>query len=214
MWAQLTYDGVSKTYGLPVKRVMSSAQAVTDGIGVQHPGAIFSRWTPAELLAIGWPPYREVTFDRATLRLTGFADVIAGDEVTRTFTTVLANLDRLKDHRRAEIIAKRNGVMAGGLDFSGAAYDTDPGTVATINLIASALLDGETLPAGFTWRDRDGVPVAVTDANFKAFRNALALQFVLAHKAAADHLAAIAALADGQAAIDYDATTDWPANPA
>lgn len=214
MWAQLSYDGVSKAYGLPVGRIVGTAQAVTDGAGVQHPAAIFSRWTPAELLAIGWPPFREVAYDRATLRATGFSDEITGGEVVRTHTTALANLDRLKDRRRGEIIAKRDGVMAGGLDFGGSAFDTDAGAVATVNLIASALSDGETLPPGFTWRDRDGVPVAVTDANFKAFRNALARHFALAHKNAADHLAAIAALADGQAVVDYDATLGWPANPA
>jgi hypothetical protein len=214
MWAQLTYDGVSETYGLPVKRVIVSAQAVTDGVGIQHPGAIFSRWSPAELLAIGWPPFREVGYDQAIYRSLGSADEIAGDEVVRTHTLALANLARLKDRRRGEIIAKRDAVMAGGLDFAGSAFDTDAGTVATVNLIASALLDGETLPAGFTWRDRDGAPVAVTDANFQAFRNALARQFALAHKAGADHLAAIEALADAQAVVDYDATTGWPANPA
>lgn len=214
MWAQLTYEAVSKTYGLPIKRVIASAQAVTDGVGVQHGSAIFSRWTPVELLAIGWPPFREVGYDRTILRSLGTDDLIQGFEVIRTHTTALANLDRLKDKRRAEIIATRDGVMAGGLDFGGSAFETDTGTVATINLIASALLDGETLPPGFTWRDRLGVPVAVTDANFKAFRNALARQFALAHKNAADHLAAIDALAEGQPVVDYDITTGWPANPA
>ncbi len=213
MWAQLTYDGVSKTYGLPVKRVVGSAQAVTDGAGVQHPAAIFSRWTSGALRAIGWPPFREAGFDRTVYRSTGTEDAIQGDEVVRTHTTALANLDRLKDRRRGEIIALRDAVMAGGLDFGGAAFDTDPGTVATVNLIATALLDGETLPPGFTWRDRDGVAVAVTDANFKAFRNALARQFALTHKNADEHLPAVAALADAQAAADYDVTTGWPANP-
>ncbi len=157
MWAQLTYDGVSKTYGLPVKGVIGAAQAVTDGAGVQHGSAIFTRWTPAELLATGWPPFREVAFDQATLRSTGFTDEVAGDEVVRTHTTQLAGLDRLKDRRRGEILTKRQAVMDDGLTFAASHFDTDPATVATINLIATALTDGETLPAGFTWRDRDGV---------------------------------------------------------
>ncbi len=214
MWAQLTYDGVSETYDLPVKRAIGAAQAVTDALGVQHPGAIFSRWTPAELLAIGWPPFREVAYDRATLRSTGFDDTLTGDEVVRIHTTQLANLDRLKERRGTEILARRDAVMAAGLEFGGSVFETDPGTVATINLIASALTDGETLPTGFTWRDRDGVAVAVTDTAFKSFRNALARQFALAHKNAADHLAAVEALADSQAVIDYNASTGWPVNPA
>lgn len=214
MWAQLTYDAVSETYGLPVKRVVGAAQAVTDGQGVQHPSAIFSSWTPAELLAIGWPPFREASFDRTIYRSTGTADAIQVDEVVRAHTTAPRTSDQLKDRRRTEILAKRDAVMAGGIDFSGSAFNTDAGTVATINLIATALLDGETLPANFTWRDRDGTPVAVPDANFKAFRNALARHFALASKNADDHLAALAALADAQAVIDYDFTTGWPANAA
>ncbi len=213
MWAQLTYDGVTEAYGLPVKRVISSAQAVRDGVGVQHPGAIFSRWTPAELLAIGWPPFRESRFDQTVYRSTGTGDAITGDEVIRSHTTTLASLGRLKDHRRVEIIARRDAVMGGGLDFGGSAFDTDPGTVATVNLIATALLDGETLPPSFTWRDRDGAPVAVPDTAFKNFRNALARHFALAHKNADDHLTAIGALSEAQAVVDYDASTGWPANP-
>ena len=92
--------------------------------------------------------------------------------------------------------------------------DSDPATVQTVNLIATALSDGEILPAGFTWRDLTGAEVTVDEAQFKAFRNALAAHFVSAAKNAADHLAAVDALADAQAVIDYDFSAGWPANPA
>ena len=214
MWAQLTYDGVSQSYDLPVKRVIASAQAVTDGQGVQHPSSIFSRWTPSELLAIGWPPFRDAGFDAAQLKSTGATDQVAGSEVLRTHTTGPRELGNLQALRRENILSRRHAAMHGGIVFAGRDWDSDPATVQTVNLIATALSDGEILPAGFTWRDLTGAEVTVDEAQFKAFRNALAAHFVSAAKNAADHLAAVDALADAQAVIDYDFTAGWPANPA
>jgi hypothetical protein len=214
MWAQLTYDGVGQTYDLPVKRVIASAQAVTDGQGVQHPSTIFSRWSPAELLAIGWPPFREERFDQAHLKSTGVSDTITGSEMLRSHTTAPRPVADLQALRRADILSQRDAVMHGGIVFAGRAWPSGAVTVDAVTLIATALTDGETLPAGFTWRDLTGAEVEVSEAQFKAFRNSLAAHFVKAAKNAADHAAAVDALADAQAVIDYDFSTGWPANPA
>lgn len=207
MWAELT-DG-----GLPVKRVITSPGPITDANGTQHPRDIFRLWSREELAAVGWAPFRELSYDSENFRSTGVTDAVVGGEVVRTHTVVPVAIERLKARRIAEVELKRSAVAHGGITFNTKPFATDRVTVESVNLIASALLDGETLPAGFIWTAMTGERVPVTEANFKAFRNAVARHFVLATEAASGHITAIEVLAGSQAVIDYDSSAGWPENP-
>lgn len=136
-----------------------------------------------------------------------------GWTITATRTVQDRGLDQVKAARVAEVQAKRSDVAHAGIVFSTLPLATDATTIDSINLIASALADGETLPANFKWETMDGRVMSPTGAQFKLFRNAVAKHFMSCTKAARIHKEAIEAAVDVAAVLAVDIETGWPANP-
>ena len=139
--------------------------------------------------------------------------------VTRTYAIVDKNVDQVRQLINGKVMGLRATVAHAGITFSSKPFSTDSTTVESINLIAMALLDGGTFPGGTLPWDTMETPSAptktfnATEAQFKAFRNAVAAHFVLCTKAARTHFNAIDALTTFAELEAYDYTTGWPANP-
>lgn len=138
---------------------------------------------------------------------------LAGDTITTTYTNVDRAVDGVRELALTQIDGKLSEVAYGGMIHLGQDVATDAVSVDTMTLVASALSDGEVLPAGFSWENMQGVRFVLTDAQFRGLRNAAAKHFVLARKQAADHKDAVDALLTVAAIVAYDFSTGWPANP-
>jgi hypothetical protein len=209
MHALLTHNGVA--WALPVREWYTGQKGIVAD-GRQYSRSIW-RKNAAYLAKLGLFPLHEILFDQTTLRSSGHTETFDGSSVIWTHTTQLANIEVLKRLRAAEAVSKRSSVMYGGIIFNSKNFSTGADIVDILGLIGAALQDGETLPVGFTWTDMAGDEISLNNANFKLFRNAIAKHFAEAYKAAANHVAAIAALSTQQEVMDYDGTTNWPANP-
>ncbi len=143
----------------------------------------------------------------------------ANGEVIRTTTPVEKSVDVVKSLVKTKIGRARTNIAHSGIIFSSKNFATDSTTVESINLIATALLDGETSPGGTLPWDTLETPTSpketfnATETQFKAFRNAVAKHFVLCTKAARTHLDAVDALTTFSEVTSYDYSTGWPANP-
>ena len=109
MWAELTYEPETQTWDFPIKRVIK-ARALTDAKGVQHPQSIFLIWSPAELAAIGFMPFREMSFDSANRKSSEAIDAIVGDEVVRSHKTVFKSVPDIKAIKKAAVKALRDAM--------------------------------------------------------------------------------------------------------
>ena len=139
--------------------------------------------------------------------------------VVRTVTPVEKDLASVRAAAKAQIMGKRSTVAHSGVIFSGLNFKTDTTTIESINLITTALLDGETFPGGSIPWDTMKTPkvpsqiFAATEVQFKALRNHIAAHFVLATKQAREHADAVDALGTPAEVIAYDQSTGWPVNP-
>jgi len=140
-------------------------------------------------------------------------------EVVRTCTPVEKNVDAVKEKMKAHITAMRHNVARNGIIFSAKNFQTDAATVDSINLIATALIDGDTFPGGTIPWDTMDTPQApretfeATEVQFKALRNAVSAHFVNCTKQTRVHLDAVDALSTFADLVAYDYSTGWPANP-
>jgi hypothetical protein len=72
--------------------------------GITYPRNIFTKWSKAELAAIGLYPYREVSVD-TKYYWQGQVSYAIGDEVVATYTTTDRDIDQLKDGMKAQVKA-------------------------------------------------------------------------------------------------------------
>ena len=72
--------------------------------GITYPRNIFTKWSKAELAAIGLYPYREVSVD-TKYYWQGQVSYAIGDEVVATYTTTDRDVDSLKDGMKAQVKA-------------------------------------------------------------------------------------------------------------
>jgi hypothetical protein len=138
---------------------------------------------------------------------------LAGDTITTTYINIDRDLAQVTDRVVADIDAMAADVAYGGMIHLGQDVATDTLSVDTMTLVASAISDGETLPAGFSWENMQGVRFNLGDVQFAGLRNAAAQHFVQARKQAADHKDAVEALLSVADVVAYDYSTGWPANP-
>lgn len=96
MWALVENSVIAK--------VIRSPKSMTIN-GVQYPSAIFTRWSKAELAAIGIKPYREVGVD-SKYCWQGEATTEIGEEVVVTYACTPRDLDTLKTGMKAEVKAQ------------------------------------------------------------------------------------------------------------
>ena len=70
--------------------------------GKRYPGRVLSDWSKEQLAAIGVVPFREVSFDKDTLRSTGHSDAEVNGEIVRTHTTepIPAEILEIRDRSR------------------------------------------------------------------------------------------------------------------
>ena len=133
--------------------------------------------------------------------------------VVRTAAAVDLNLGDSKTKVLNQIAAKRKSVARRGVIHDSKNFDTDPNTVESINLIASAF-HGDSID----WLTMDTPKVASAiyacdETEFKALRTAVAKHWNLCTTNAQAHITAVKALDNFAAVRDYDLTTDWPDNP-
>ena len=95
MWALIENNTVAK--------VIRTPQSVTVN-GVQYPRNIFTRWSKAELAAIGIKPYREVGVD-SRYYWQGQATTEIGDEVVVTYASTDRDVADLKNNMKALVKA-------------------------------------------------------------------------------------------------------------
>jgi len=143
----------------------------------------------------------------------------AEGRVIRTYTIVDKNVDQVRQLIEGKVIGLRASVAHGGIIYLSKNFATDTTTVESINLIATALLDGLTFPGGTIPWDTMETPSAprqtfdATETQFKALRNEVAKHFFFCTQAARTHLDAIEALTTFAELEAYDYSTGWPANP-
>jgi hypothetical protein len=101
MWALIENNTVAKVIRTPKSMTIN---------GVQYPSAIFTRWSKAELAAIGIKPYREVGVN-SKYCWQGEATTEIGDEVVVTYACIDRDLDSLKDNMLAEVKAKAAALL-------------------------------------------------------------------------------------------------------
>ena len=87
MWTKIT--------GGKVERVISHPVSLTIG-DIQYPKNIFTRWSKAELKAIGIMPYAETSVDSRYNYSGNLSYDIGADEVTGTYATTDKDYDQLK----------------------------------------------------------------------------------------------------------------------
>lgn len=215
MWAELTYDANTGTWALPIVRVIATARAVSDTLGVQHPASIFRLWPPAALAAIGFAPFREDRFDRARYTSGGSSDSLVEGEVVRSHAVEPRAIDGLKSLRRGELRALRDQTVHAGIEWSpdgGATVHVVQTDERSLNRVANTLLLlDKTGRATQGWRMRNDRVETVAAADFLDMAIAVGDHVDACYQAQASHEVAIDALSDAQAVIDYDITTGWPA---
>jgi membrane-bound inhibitor of C-type lysozyme len=102
MWALIENNAVD--------RVIRTPQNITVN-GVQYPRSIFTRWSKAELAAIGIKPYREVLPDSSYCWI-GEPSMQIGDEVVVTYACTPRDLDTLKAGMKAQVKSQAASKLA------------------------------------------------------------------------------------------------------
>ena len=207
-----------------VQSIMHGNKAFIAEDGTQHGRDIFTRWTDIERSNLNI--YRFTDQTKEGYNKDFYTSGIPSDSapvdytITRSSSPVpKTNLDALKEALKSRVVKMRSQVARAGVIFSTKNFDTDSKTVESINLIGTALLDGNSFSEGvIPWdtMDTDKVPKETfnaTEEEFKALRNAIATHFVLCSKQAKIHLDAIDALTTFNAIITYDYSTGWPITP-
>ena len=95
MWALIENNTVAKVIRTPKSMTIN---------GVQYPSAIFTRWSKAELAAIGIKPYREVGVN-SKYCWQGEATTEIGDEVVVTYASTDRDVADLKNNMKALVKA-------------------------------------------------------------------------------------------------------------
>jgi hypothetical protein len=215
MWAELTYDSNTDTWAMPIKRVISTARAVTDARGIQHAASIFRLWPRANLAAVGFTPFREASYDGRRYTSAGLSDDLVDGEVVRSHATQLRDVDRLKVLKRDELRRHRDQVIHGGIEWSpdaGVTVHVLQTDEQSLNRIANTQLFVD--KAGRVsqgWRMRNDQVKTLSAAEFHALAVAVGNHVDACYQAQATHEATIDVLTDGQVVIDYDITAGWPA---
>lgn len=136
-----------------------------------------------------------------------YTEDLVGTQVIGTPTTALKADDRLLELRLADIKAYRDGIIASPIVFTVDGVEHPMSMSLTSQFrTANAAARG----VDEVWRFHDGDFVSVTAVQLAAMETAIASHIRACFVAQATHIAAVSALT-GQAIIDYDITTDWPA---
>lgn len=116
-------------------------------------------------------------------------------------------LDQLKAQKRSEAAAKRWERENSGIVVGGRAFATDERTRTV--LIGSRIVAKEDATYTVEWKFADGF-ATLTASELIAASNAVGAHVRACFAAEAAHVAAIEALAEQQAVIDYDIAVGWP----
>ncbi len=93
------------------------------------------------------------SFDKTLFVKGATVDNLVGNTVVRTTTPVEKSADAMKDQVTAKIESMRGTVAHAGVVFSALNFATDSTTIESVNLIATALLDG----GAFAIKDAEGL---------------------------------------------------------
>lgn len=206
-----------------VQKILRSNRGYVEPDGTQHTKAIFGKqWSDAERAALDIYRFTDKSkegLDEFT-RMGAVSDAAPVNyEVVRTTAKVNANVLVVREILKSRVKNMRGQVAHAGIIFSTKNFATDTTTVESINLIATALLEGATFPGGTLKWDTMDTPKApretynATETQFKTLRNKVAAHFIGCTDNARVHLDALDALNTHAALIAYDYSTGWPVNP-
>lgn len=215
MWAELTFDSNADNWAMPIKRVISTARAITDARGIQHAASIFRLWPRSDLAAVGFVPFRELSYDGRHNTSAGLSDDLVDGEVVRSHTIQLRDIDRLKVLKHDELRRHRDQVVHGDIEWSpdgGITTHVLQTDEQSLNRIANTqMFIDKAGRASQGSRMRNNQIETLAAADFQDLAVAVGTHVDDCYQAQAIHEAAIDALTDSQAVIDYDVTTGWPA---
>ena len=103
MWSQVS--------GGEVMRVISHPISLTIG-DIKYPKQIFTRWTKAELKAIGIMPYAETVVDSRYNNSGELSYTIGSDEVTGTYATTVKEYAQIKLEMLDKTKSEASGILA------------------------------------------------------------------------------------------------------
>jgi hypothetical protein len=163
-----------------------------DMAGIQYPDNWLRLLTPSERLAFGAVELPEPpTFDGRYYSAPG----------------VPHPLDQCKAQKRSEVAAKRWERENAGVKVGGKRFASDERTRTV--LIGARIMAKEDPAYATDWKFADGF-VALSATELVAAADAVGAHVRSCFAAEKAHVAAIDALTDQQAVIDYDATAGWP----
>lgn len=116
-------------------------------------------------------------------------------------------IDQLKGQKLSEVAAKRWERENAGVEVSGKFFSSDERTRTV--LIGSRIVAKEDATYTVEWKFAGGFEM-LTAADLIAAANAVGAHVRACFAAERIHVAAIEALSDSQAAIDYDTSVGWP----
>lgn len=123
------------------------------------------------------------------------------------------NIENLKATRQAELYAHYLNVLYSGITVLGQPMATNQEAINKINIVNASVAQGWVYTGTIPFWNMEGGKLAVNAANFSTLVIAVGTHIVLTAKNYDTHEDAISALTLPQDVINYDITTNWPANP-
>ncbi len=132
------------------------------------------------------------------------------DDVTANYVVEDIPINELRSSKINEVELLLDASLANStLVFGNSTFNFSEKMAIDAAELRAAITGGLTFPSGFSWTDASGDEVAMDEAGFNLFGQAIAGHKLGLIGTAKVHIANIKALTDLQAIIDYDVTIGW-----